>query len=292
MTDFRTKTDPPAFEAPPPPRPKPRRENFPVASRLIAPRLRPHVLAFYKFARLADDIADDPYVDPDAKMAYLSALERTLLSGRSRQPILAPAAALHRSLIETGVSDRHPRLLLQAFRRDAQGARCKTWNDLTAYCRLSAAPVGRYLLELHGENEGVCGDASDALCAALQVLNHVQDCRDDWRALGRCYIPTIWFDDAGLSLERLVETSCDARLRDVFDRTLDQTDRLLEKAAALPFLLADRRLGLEAAAIHALAVALAAKLRRRDPMAGRVRLNAAERVAAAARGVWRAFRRR
>lgn len=292
MTDFRIKAEPPAFEAPPPPAAKARTENFPVASRLLRAPLRAHVLAFYAFARLADDIADDPYIDPDAKMAYLSALERALTSGLSRQPLLAPAVALHHSLIKTGVSDRHARLLLQAFRRDAQGARCKTWNDLMAYCRLSAAPVGRYLLELHGEDEAACGPPADALCAALQALNHLQDARDDWLSLGRCYIPLVWFDDAGLSLERLVETRCDARMRGVFDRMLDQTDRLLDQAAALPTALRDRRLRLESAAILALACALSAKLRRRDPLAARVRLNPVERAAAAARGVWRGLRGR
>lgn len=292
MTDFRIKAQPSAFEPPPPPSARARQENFPVASRLLPAKTRAHVLAFYHFARLADDIADDRYVDPDAKLAYLGALERTLTSGRARQPLLAPAAALHESLDQTGVSDRHARLLLQAFRRDAQGARCKTWNDLMAYCRLSAAPVGRYLLELHGEDEAACGPPADALCAALQVLNHVQDARDDWLALGRCYIPLVWFDDLGLSIEKLVETKCDARLREVFNRALDQTDRLLEQAAALPPLLRDRRLKLESAVILALANALAAKLRRRDPMAARVRLNPGERVGAAAKALWRGLRRR
>lgn len=292
MTDFRIKAAPSAFEPPPPPAAKARRENFPVASRLLPAKTRADVLAFYCFARLADDIADDPYVDPDAKMAYLGALERTLTAGRARQPLLAPAAALHDSLARSGVSDRHARLLLQAFRRDAQGARCKTWNDLMAYCRLSAAPVGRYLLELHGEDEAACGPPADALCAALQVLNHVQDARDDWLNLGRCYMPLVWFEDLGLSIEKLVETKCDARLREVFNRALDQTDRLLEQAATLPPLLRDRRLRLESTVILALASALAAKLRRCDPLASRVRLNPAERAVAAAKGLWRGLRNR
>lgn len=292
MTDFRIKTDTPAFEPPPPPQPAARRENFPVASRLLPARLRPHVLAFYRFARMADDVADDPYADPDAKIACLGALERALITGLARQPLLGPAAALHRSLKETKTPDRHARLLLQAFRRDAQGARCKTWNDLIAYCRLSAAPVGRYLLDLHREDADACGPASDALCAALQVLNHLQDCREDWLRLGRCYIPTVWFDDAGVSVERLVEEKSDPAVRRIFDRALDHTDRLLEEAVVLPGLLRDRRLALEASVTVALAEALAAKLRRRDPLAARVRLNATERMAAAARGVWRRLRNR
>lgn len=290
MTDFRTSAIPPLSEPPPPVVSAPRGENFPVASRLLPRRVRQHVLAFYRFARLADDIADDPCLDPEAKTAWLGALERTLQTGHARQPLLAPAIDLRLSLGSSGVSDRHARQLLLAFRRDALGAHCRTWGELTAYCRLSAVPVGRYLLELHGENPEVCGNASDALCIALQVLNHVQDCRDDWVRLGRCYLPQVWFDDLGLSMERLVETACDPRMRAVLNRTLDQTDQLLVQAAALPGQLRNRRLALEAAVILVMAQQLSARLRRCDPLARRVRLGLAARLAAGLRGVWLAWR--
>ncbi|HYH19437.1 MAG TPA: squalene/phytoene synthase family protein [Azospirillum sp.] len=261
-------------------------ENFPVASRLLPRHLRPHVLAFYRFVRLADDIADDPDLEAESKLAYLDALERALTSGQAKHAYLKPALDLRASLQETGVSDRHARQVLRAFRRDSVGARCHTWNDLLLYCRFSANPVGRYLLELHGE--GVeAGPAADALCSALQILNHLQDARDDWVQLGRCYIPLAWFEEAHVSVERLVEQDSDAKLRAIFDRVLDHTDRLLERASSLPGQIGHRGLRLEASVILSLAESLASRLRVRDPMKKRVELRAHQKMYAMARGLAR-----
>jgi len=261
-------------------------ENFPVASRLLPKHLRPHVMAFYRFVRLADDIADDPDLEPETKLAYLESLERALTSGQAKHAYLKPSLDLRASLQATGVSDRHARQVLRAFRRDAVGARCHTWSDLLLYCRFSANPVGRYLLELHGEGVAA-GPASDALCSALQVLNHLQDCRDDWMQLGRCYIPLAWFEEAGISVERLVEPESDAKLRAIFDRVLEHTDRLLERAAPLPGLIQHRGLRMEAAVILSIAESLAHRLRVRDPMKKRVALGAHHKVYAMARGLAR-----
>ena len=243
-------------------------------------------MAFYKFVRLADDIADDADLEPETKLAYLEALERALTSGQAKHAYLKPALDLRASLQSTGVSDRHARQALRAFRRDAVGARCHSWSDLLLYCRFSANPVGRYLLDLHGE--GVApGPASDALCSALQILNHLQDCRDDWLQLGRCYIPLAWFDEVGVSVERLVEQESDAKMRIVFDRVLEHTDRLLERAAPLPSLIRHRGLRLEAAVILSLAESLSRRLRMRDPLKTRVSLPAHHKMYAMARGIAR-----
>src|SRR5438132_14141888 len=97
----------------------------------------------------------------------------------------APAAALmRRSLNQTGVSAQHCHDVLRAFRLDATKLRYRNWDELMEYCRYSAAPVGRQLLDLHGESLAAW-PASDALCAALQVLNHLQDCAADYRDLDR-----------------------------------------------------------------------------------------------------------
>ncbi len=140
-------------------------ENFPVGSRLVAPAHRPAVHAFYRFARAADDIADDPAREADAKTALLEAHDKALVEG-----IEGPeeALALRVILLERGLATDHPRQLLQAFLADARGRPCRTWSDLIAYCRFSAAPVGRFLLDLHGEDKALW-PASDALCTALQI---------------------------------------------------------------------------------------------------------------------------
>jgi len=263
-------------------------ENFPVASRLLPRHLRPHVISFYKFVRLADDIADDADLEAESKLAYLDALERALTSGQAKHAYLKPALDLRASLQATGVSDRHARQVLRAFRRDSVGARCHTWSDLLLYCRFSANPVGRYLLELHGEGPEA-GPAADALCSALQVLNHLQDVREDWVQLGRCYVPLAWFEEAGISVERLVEGESDAKLRGIFDRVLDHTDRLIERASVLPGLIKHRGLRMEAAVIVSMAESLAYRLRVRDPMKKRVELAAHQKMYALARGIARGF---
>lgn len=242
--------------------------------------------AFYNFVRLADDIADDPDLDPDVKLAHLDALERALVRGESSAGYLEVAVPLHASLATTGLSSSYARHLLQAFRRDARNDRCRSWGDLMLYCRYSAAPVGRYLLALHNEGTHPIV-ASDALCAALQILNHLQDVRDDWCELGRCYIPTTWFEQARISPERLVERRTDPAMRAVFDRMLDQVDALLARADALPRLVRHRGLRLETAVILSLAKALARRLRRSDPLARRVRLPAGPRLWAAFGGLLR-----
>jgi len=137
---------------------------------------------------------------------------------------------------------------------------------------LSAAPVGRYLLDLHGEStDGYA--ASDALCNALQVLNHLQDCQDDYRQLNRVYLPQDWLAAAGGRVEDLDAASASAGIRRVIDQCLDGTDRLIVVARTLPGRLANTRLAMESAVIVRIAEKLSALLRRRDPLAGRVKLS-------------------
>ena len=162
-------------------------ENFPVGSVLIRRALRPHVHAFYAFARNADDIADSPDLLAEDKLARLGAMQ-AVLEGAAADG--APSAAnLRTSLAETGVTDRHALDLLAAFRQDASKTRYADWGELFDYCRLSAMPVGRHVLDLHGEDPGATYPPSDALCAVLQILNHLQDGAKDLAALDRCYLP-------------------------------------------------------------------------------------------------------
>ena len=107
-----------------------------------------------------------------------------------------------RACAATGVTPRHAQDLLAAFKRDATKLRYRDWQDLLGYCALSASPVGRYLLDLHGERPELYA-YSDPLCDALQVLNHVQDCQDDFRALNRVYLPLDSFAAAGIGVAEL-----------------------------------------------------------------------------------------
>ena len=256
-------------------------ENFPVGSWLLAPAHRPAVHAFYAFAREADDIADDPARDAAGKLAALDAYEAALLDGEGP----ASAVALRAVFDDRDLSLDHPRHLLQAFKADASGRNCRTWSDLLAYCRYSAAPVGRFLLDLHGEAKELWL-GSDALCAALQILNHLQDAHSDWLELRRRYIPGDWLDRAGLTERELLAPRMSSELRAIYDRALDRVDQLNAQARALPPAIRDWRLRMEAAGILALSERLARRLRRQDPLAARVALTRMDKLGA----VWRAIR--
>lgn len=266
-------------------------ENFPVGSRLLAARLRPHVARFYAYARAIDDIADDPGLEPDEKIRRLDGFARAVSVVDSSDPAFHKAHAIRRSLDETRVTHRHCVDLTRAFKQDATKRRYEDWDDLIGYCNFSAAPVGRYLLDLHGQ-PATAYPASDALCNALQVLNHLQDCGDDYRALNRVYLPQDWMKEAGAGIEILAGTCCTPELRQVLDRCLDATDRLLREAERLPGQLPDIRLAMESAAIVAIARKLGAELRRRDPLAERVALGKAQYAGCCLRGAAGALLRR
>ena len=252
-------------------------ENFPVGSWLLPARLRPHVARFYAFARAIDDIADDPDLAPDDKVRRLDRFEAAITGRETGDPALATAHRLRASLAETGVAAQHCVDLITAFKQDAVKPRYRDWDDLMGYCALSANPVGRYLLDLHGEAPSGY-PASDALCSALQVINHLQDCADDYRDLDRVYLPQDWMTEAGITVAALERPRTEPGLRRVLDRCLAATARLLEDADALPGRLASRHLALESAVIVALAHRLVRELGGRDPLAERVVLSKAQTV--------------
>ena len=261
-------------------------ENFPVGSWLLPAALRPHVAAFYAFVRAADDIADNPDLTPADKLARLGRLEAALTGPPGLAARLPKAQALRASLAATGVSPRHALDLLAAFKRDATKLRYHDFPDLLSYCALSASPVGRYLLDLHGEASELYRFA-DPLCDALQLLNHLQDCQDDYRALDRVYLPLDSFAAAGIGVEALDGDATSPALRQVFDRVLDGVDELLSTAGELPRALRSRRLAAESAVILEIARRLAAELRRRDPLAERIELGRARFLLSGVQGVGR-----
>lgn len=265
---------------------QPRDENFPVASLVLAPRHREAVLAFYRFVRAADDIADAPDLGAAEKLARLEALEQALACG---DPGVPEAARLHAVDARHGTGIAQARELLRAFRQDVVKARYADWAELVGYCRLSANPVGRFLLHLHGER--VLAQApADALCTALQILNHLQDCRLDRERLGRIYVPLGWMAAAGG--ENAFFDPCRAPVRRaVLDSMLDRVDALIDRAQCLPERLQDRRLRAQGIATIALAQALSRRLRRSDPVAARVQVSGTDMARAFLLGLHGAARR-
>ncbi|MXV44205.1 squalene synthase HpnC [Saccharibacter sp. 17.LH.SD] len=252
-------------------------ENFPVGSLLIAQSLRPVVHAYYQFARTADDMVDNPFLSSEQKIARLQAL-REVLHGERKAPNredAQTAVRLRALLLEREIPLETASDLIVAFCWDAEKNRYQSWEELLKYCRYSANPVGRFLLALHHETEE-SWKASDALCTALQVVNHLQDVSADLRTLDRCYVPMPWLEEAGVRIEDLALGRSKPGVRRVFDRILTEVEKLNDQAALLPSFIRDRRMRLEAVVIVQLCHRLTERLRYQDPIAERVALSKAD----------------
>ena len=253
-------------------------ENFPVASHLIAPRHRATVLAFYTFARAADDIADSPTLSAADKIARLDLFEETLL-GRSEG--VASALPLRAALARTGLTARHAQDLLVAFRMDAEKLRYANFDELLHYCRYSAAPVGRFVLDVHGESPSTW-PANDALCAALQIINHLQDCGKDFRDIDRVYVPQDMLARHGATTEMLGASRATPALRACLAELARKNADLVALGRTFSPQVRDFRLRMETAIIGQLANKLNGWLVERDPLSQSVHLSKAG-------GLWQAL---
>lgn len=234
-----------------------RHEDFPVAH-LLPARLRSPVLAYYAFARAADDIADHPRLASREKLFLLSALEKSLCAtGHLSVGLHLRQVFTDHALPLSFASD-----LLKAFRQDAErcsGSTLETANELLDYCRSSAVPVGRFLLHLASIHTEEALLASDALCSVLQILNHLQDVRKDWETLHRGYLPLDWFRDAGI--EKFDQIFLSQQDQEKFilvqRRTLVFCEPLLDAASPLPALLRPHAPWLSAQAAATISLAFA-----------------------------------
>ncbi|HKJ73593.1 MAG TPA: squalene synthase HpnC [Alphaproteobacteria bacterium] len=245
-------------------------ENFPVGSFLLPARLRPHVAVFYAYARAIDDVADNAVLTPGEKIDRLEGFAAAI-RGENDDPAYDTARRMRESLLATDITMKHCLDLISAFKQDAVKTRYGNWHELIDYCDRSAAPVGRYLLDLHGEDPADYR-YSDALCNALQVINHLQDCQDDYRQLDRVYLPLDWLGEAGGTIEDLDAPGMNAALRTVVDKCLQDCRGLMAEARLLAPHLKSRRLAAESATIVKIALKLIDELSRRDPIAERVEL--------------------
>jgi hydroxysqualene synthase len=265
-----------------------RDENFPVASWIIHPRHRAVILAFYNFVRTADDIADHATLEASAKLAHLDLLEAELLGKGDSQP---EAVNLRQALAERSMPPRHALDLLTAFRMDVDKLRYANWDELIHYCRYSAMPVGRFMLDVHGESTSTWA-ANDALCAALQINNHLQDCGKDYKILNRVYLPLDVLQEAGASVEQLALDKAPASLLQCLHALAARTEALLGEGKPLSAEVRDFRLGLEVSVIQAFAEKIVGLLKVRDPLSERVHLSPLELLAYSAGGAGNEILRR
>jgi squalene synthase HpnC len=264
-----------------------RDENFPVASWIIHPRHRALILAFYNFVRTADDIADHALLDAPAKLALLDELEADLLGQGDGQ---AEAVVLREALQMREMPPRHALDVLTAFRMDVTKLRYADWDELIHYCSFSAMPVGRFMLDVHGESKATW-PASDALCAALQINNHLQDCGNDYRDLDRVYIPQDTLDRHGASVEDLKQAKASPALLACIRELVAKTETLMHESETLTVHIADVRLGCDVAVIETFAWQILKMLKTRDPLSEKVHLSKASMagyaLAGIAGGLWR-----
>jgi squalene synthase HpnC len=202
-------------------------ENFPVASRLLPARMRPHIAAIYAFARIADDMADEGARPSRERLADLDDWEERLDAALSGEPLPREAhgdvfLALRQTIGEFHLPPQLFRDLLSAFRQDVTTTRYEAWTDVLDYCRRSANPIGRLVLRVAGYDTPSLDASSDALCTALQLANFWQDFEIDWRK-GRLYVPSEVWEGSGAALAdldaRRLTPGWRAALADVTTRT-------------------------------------------------------------------------
>jgi squalene synthase HpnC len=223
-------------------------ENFPVASILMPARLRPAVVAIYRFARAADDLADEGVATASERVAALDAFDAQLdCIERGETPAEAPFPALAATIREHGLPLAPFHDLVSAFRQDVTVTRYADFDAVLDYCRRSANPVGRLLLALYRAQAPANLAASDAVCTGLQLTNFWQDIAIDWQKK-RVYLPQDSLSRFGVSEEQIAQARADERWRALLQFEVARARELLEAGRpltrALPW-----RIGLELAAI-------------------------------------------
>jgi len=261
-------------------------ENFPVTTRFIPAAFRRHIHLFYNCVRSADDIADSASLTSKQKSFLLKQID-DVLKGTEKSNEITEFAFQHRqSADETGVTIEHARHLLQAFMMDVTKSRYRNWSELINYCHYSAAPVGRYLLDLHGCDKN-SQKGTDSLCIALQILNHLQDCKMDYMALNRVYIPEEIFKAHKTDVTILEANHTDINFRRVLDTILTRTDELIYIARKETWKISHRGLRFQTGIIIAIAENLSKALRQRDPISERVELTKRQYAFCFLKGFWR-----
>ena len=219
-------------------------ENFPVASLVLPARLRPPVATIYRFAREADDIADEGDASPEARLA---ALDERLAELRRIESGATPESALYEALAATIRTHELPvapfRDLLDAFRQDVTKTRYADFGEVMHYCRRSANPVGRILLHLFGHTDSRSLALSDGICSALQLTNFLQDVAGDY-ARGRIYLPLDELARFRVDETMIANGDAGPRWQSLMRFQIERTRKMLQAGAPLGRAL-DGRVGLE-----------------------------------------------
>ncbi len=268
-------------------------ENFPVSSFLISPQKKIPIRKFYRFARIADDIADNEKISARKKIQILDYFDRGLT--KSIQTNLKFLNELIKTFEDENISIEHARKLLIAFKLDASKIRYKTWKELINYCSNSASPVGRYVIDLHLKK--VCSKkilqkifyGSDNLCNCLQILNHFQDIKDDLENLNRVYVPSELFEDEKDLIESLSENKSSKKFEKIKLFYLDKVEKLLDECEIYLLLIPHKSLKRETFVIFFIAKKLTEKLKNSDPLKKKVKLSYIDLIFCYFKGIIKCF---
>lgn len=268
-------------------------ENFPVAA-LAGKKLRPVVEAYYKAARAADDVADDARLAEKEKLARLMRFERSFsagLNGKAPAEDSEDAFRLGQIFAAEKLDASLYTDLLKAFEKDARNEPIAVWEQLIDYCRLSAAPVGRFILALHDESPSAYLPA-ETLCAVLQISNHLQDLRKDAEQLGRCYLSQDMMSAHDVRFSDIFLDKSSPALRALTAEIADKLRRMLKDASVLPALVRNRRLKMQLGIILSLTNSMIKKIEKYDVLTTHIRLNLWDWIKAFGTGAPRGVLRR
>ncbi len=246
-------------------------ENFPVASFLFSKDTQKIVTTYYDFARYCDDVADNPALTPKQKLERLAAAEKALFNEKDAKKN-KQAAHLRKVFLKENLSFSLAADLLKAFRQDSERFFYQTWGQLIDYCKNSAAPVGRFMLAINNENPSTYLPA-DALCAVLQIVNHIQDVKYDFQVLKRVYIPDELWKEFNLSKEVLKQDKSPETFQKLIGEILKRVKGLLKDAEILPCIVKNLRLRLVLCVIFSLTNIMIYKIERGDVLASQIKLN-------------------
>ena len=246
-----------------------KQENFPVGSWLLSKKLRPQILIFYKFARAADDIADSSNLTSKEKIKRLNLFKKAIENNKIK---IQKAQNLKKICLQNKIKINYALNLLKAFKQDAVKKRYKNWSELINYCKYSAVPVGRFIIDLHKEKK-ISYKCSDPLCTALQILNHVQDCKDDYNKINRVYLPSTFLKKYNVKLKQLKKSHTEKNLRLAINDVLTHTEKLIKQADKFKKIMKNNKLSKETTFILEIAKSLLKLLKKKDPLKKKVFLN-------------------
>ncbi len=248
-------------------------ENFPVGMMMFNRNIRKIVSDYYRFARYADDIADNPHLKPQNKVDKLYELEEIFTGQKSyKGQKLKFVQTLKDEFAKHNLSPDLATDLLIAFRKDSLGFDYQTWGQLVDYCKYSAAPVGKFMLAVHQENPSTYLPAT-SLCVALQIVNHVQDLKYDVSLLKRLYLPAEIMKKYHLRTEDLVQDKSSISVQKAVKHIMEKTLGLVKEGCILPELIKSLSLRIEVCIILSLTNIMIKKILKGDILAREIKLS-------------------